>query len=106
MTARVTYSDELRAYMGRKGMRDVLIETYQPHACGSAAEQVVRLIGTREARDLREKGASHLTGEMGDVFVGAARIPEGDATVALGLRRCLGIADVTVEGLLPLRRVL
>lgn len=101
----IVYSDELRAYMDKKGMRDVLIAAYQAKCCcGSMSEQDVKLIGAKEAQSLRDKNANYLKGELGDVFVGVTRVPQGDATIELDIQRHpLGIVDITVEGLLPLK---
>ncbi len=58
------------------------------------------MIDDRAAQALRDRGASRVTGELGDVFMGRARIPRDGSTVELGLRGgLLGRREVTVSGL-------
>lgn len=99
----VVYSDELKAYMARRGFKDIKIETYCSHTCSGQPNLVVRPIDGRESAELRARGANCLHGEVGDVFLGVDRIPEGGGLLRLGLKNFLGAKEITAEGIVPLR---
>ena len=99
---KIEYSEDLRKYMEKKGRNDVLLYTISPAGCcGGAPELIIDLIKPNEVEEAAAKpGRRTFEGELGAVIMENTLIPlEEDATVTLGLKRFIGLTDVTATGL-------
>lgn len=99
---KIEYSEDLRKYMEKKGRTDLYLHTISPAGCcGGAPELIIDLIKAEDANDIVAKsGVKTFEGSQGKVFMEFGLIPEeDDATVSLGLKRFVGLADITATGL-------
>lgn len=96
------YSEELRGYMDKKGRTDLYLHTISPAGCcGGAPELIIDLIKPEEVAEAASKpGIKVFDSECGKVLMEFSLIPEeDDATISLGLKRFIGLTDITATGL-------
>lgn len=99
---KIEYSEDLRKYMDKKGRSDVLLYTISPTGCcGGSPELIIDLIKRDDVQDAASKpGRRSFEGELGAVVMENTLIPEEEnATVSLGLKRFIGLTDITATGL-------
>ncbi|MBQ9021753.1 MAG: hypothetical protein IJ113_07040 [Eggerthellaceae bacterium] len=98
---KIEYSEDLRKYFDKKGCHDVVLRTISPvGCCGGAPELVIDLIKPSAVADSEKSGFKTFEGELGKVIMEYTLVPEDEnATVSLGLKRFMGLADITATGL-------
>ena len=98
----VVYSEDLKAYMEKKGRSNLVLRTISPTGCcGGAPELIIDLAGEDSVNAWAEKpGMKIIETEVGKVAIEFTLIPEeDDATVTFGLKRFIGLPDITATGL-------
>jgi hypothetical protein len=95
----VTYSQELKDYMARKGYTNIEVGLAEAGTCCSGYSEIVAgFVTDKGAERIRKKVVRRLPGEVGEVLI-TSPVLEIDDDVELGLRNFLGLKDITVKGI-------
>ena len=95
----ITYTQELKDYMERKGYRHIVVDQVDSKTCCAGfSELVTSFAPDKRAEEYRSKATRVLESEMGDIFV----IPRGleyDDDITFDLKNFLGAKDIEVKGI-------
>lgn len=97
----IEYSQDLRSYFEKKGRSDLVLRTISPTGCcGGAPELIIDLIKNTDVDDAIKPGYKVFDGELGKVIMEFTLVPEDEnSTVSFGLKRFVGLTDITATGL-------
>ena len=98
IAVKVTYDQQLKDYMSKKGYAHIELGMVQANTCCSGfADVYTGFLTEKGAEKLKGKIVRRIPGEVGDILV-TERGLEFDGEIHLGLKSFLGAKDITVEG--------
>lgn len=94
----VTYDQNLKDYMARKGYSHIELGLVEASTCCSGfADIYTGFLTEKGLESLKGKIIRRIPGEVGDIIV-TARGLEYDDELRLGLKSFLGVKDITISG--------
>lgn len=98
MRMNVTYDQNLKDYMTRKGYTHIELGLAESKTCCSGFSEIsTGFLTDKGLESLEGKIVRRIPSEMGDVIV-TARGLEYDDSLHFGLKSFLGVKDITVSG--------
>ncbi len=98
---RVTCSDDLMAYMQRKGYHCIALEPISPQGCcADMTELHSRFVRDKDVDKLKAKNCGVFAAPFGELLILEKGL-DVDEEVFLGLRSFLGFRDIVVRGIRP-----
>jgi hypothetical protein len=95
---KVTYDQQLKDYMNKKGYAHIELGMVQANTCCSGfADVYTGFLTAKGAEKLKGKIVRRIPGEVGDILVTERGLEFADE-IHLGLKSFLGAKDITVEG--------